>query len=136
MDYRDLSRLAGDPAVVRSTARLVKASLADPRPADREFLAKMAAFAGPERLSTRQAEYLIGLREKAVRRSKVGGYVVRGLVRQLYEASADLSEDAEPHIRSLFDRGPNVAVSEGEWRFICALSRELGIIDEAYIPFR
>lgn len=134
MDYRELSNLAANPARVRGTAAMIKALLAE-RITDwqMEFLSKMERFEGPDRLSTRQCETLVSLRDQAFRRSKVAGYSAARLVRLLFEARLDLSEKDEEFVVELHEQGESVALSNPEWRYVFALCRELHIIDDAYI---
>jgi hypothetical protein len=134
MDYRELSRIAGDPAEVRSTAKMIKRLLGE-RISEwqAEFLSKLEKFDGPDRLSTRQCETLISMRETVNRRSEVGRYRASNLVALLAMARADLPEDQEARVLKLQKLGPSLALSDSEWRYVFAMCRELNIIDDPYI---
>ena len=139
MDYREMARIAGDPAAVRSTAGFVRAVLGDRlNEREREFIAQLEKFEGPEPISMRQREWLHGLRSRATRRSKVKGYLASTLVRKLWELRFDLSEEAEEFINEqhelLNEHGVNLALSDGQWRYVFALCHEVEII-ERYVGF-
>jgi hypothetical protein len=139
VDYKEMARIAGDPVAVRSTAGFVKAVLGDRlNEREREFISQLEKFDGPDPLSMRQREWLHGLRSRATRRSKVKGYSASTLVRKLWELRFDLSEEAEEFINEqheqLKEHGVNLALSDGQWRYVFALCHEVGEI-ERYVVF-
>lgn len=135
MDYRELSRIAADPVAVRSTAALVKALLG-PEISDwqQDFLSKLEKFNGPDRLSTRQCETLISLRDRAKRRSKVGSYAAFPLVRRIWELRFDLDAEDEAFVDRLYAIGPQLALFDSEWMHVFGLARQFDLIDAPYIP--
>ena len=135
MDYRELSRIAGDPAAVRSTATLVKALLgSNLNDWQDEFLSKLEKFNGPDRLTTRQCETLLLLRNRATRRSKVGKYSAFTLLTKLNELRFDLAEDDEEFFVRLLKCGSSAALTDGEWSHVFGLCRQLDLIGDTYIP--
>ena len=142
MNYRDMSRLAGDPVAVRTSAKSIKAILGDRlNEGEREFLTKLEAFDGPEPLSIRQREWLFSLRSRSTRRAIVKGYRASTLIKRLWELRFDLREDGEEFINDLHDEltelgqgGANLALSDNQWRFVFALCHEVGEI-ERYVDF-
>jgi hypothetical protein len=139
MDYREMARIARDPTAVRSTAGFVRAVLGDRlSEREREFIMQLEKFDGPDPLSMRQREWLYGLRSRATRRSTVKGYRASTLVRKLWELRFDLSEEAEEFVNDLHDQlkehGVNLALSDGQWRYVFSLCHEVGEI-ERYVAF-
>mgnify|MGYP001819307257 FL=1 len=135
MDYRELSRIGGDPDSVRRTARMVKGMLGQQiTDWQDDFLSSLERFEGPDRLSTRQCETLLALRDQANRRKSVGGYRAAMLVRQLWELRFDLDYEDEERVAKLHEMGPDLALSDHQWRYIFALCRQNQIIDNPYIP--
>jgi hypothetical protein len=135
MNYREMSRLAGDPATVRASARSIRTILGDRlNNWEREFLTKLEIFDGPDPLSMRQRETLWSLRSRASRRSIVKGYRASKLIKRLWELRFDLSEDAEEFIEELHALGPDVALSDNQWRYVFALCHQTGEI-ERYVDF-
>lgn len=134
MDYKEISRLGGDPGLVRATAagikRLLGSRMTDGQD---EFLSKLETFEGPDRLSIRQCEFLISLRDRATRRSKVQGYTAYALISRLHELRYDLSEEDEIAVVRFFNEGPSIALTNPEWRYIFALCRQLDLLDHGYI---
>lgn len=139
MDYREMARLAADPTAVRATATFITTMLGDRLSGtERKFLTELSGFDGPDPLSMRQREWLHSLRGRATRRSKVKGYQASTLVRKLWELRFDLSEEAEEFVGELYklqeEDGGNLALSEGQWRYVFALCHEVGEI-ERYVAF-
>jgi hypothetical protein len=139
MDHREMARIAGDPTAVRSTAGFVRAVLGDRlSEREREFIAQLEQFEGPNPLSVRQREWLYGLRSRATRRSTVKGYRASTLVRKLWELRFDLSEEAEEFINDVHEQlkehGINLALSDAQWRYVFSLCHEVGEI-ERYVGF-
>jgi hypothetical protein len=137
MDYREIARLKSSPAEVRAIAKgLLTAPEELFSSADRRFLEEIARREDGTELSTRQGEYLVDLRARATRRSVVARYRVSDLVARMWAARLDLDEDQQDWLGELFARGHGLAVSELQWRRICAMARRLGLIDDDFIPFR
>lgn len=137
MDYRELSRLGGDPPLIRSTATMIKKLLgAGMTEWQQEFLSKLERFEGPDRLSTRQCETLIDLRNRVNRRSKVAGYQAAVLVRKLWESRLDLAEEDEEFVEKLHGMDSGIALSDSEWKYVFGLCRQQHLIDDPYIPLR
>lgn len=137
MNYRELSRIGGDPAAVRGTATLVKNLLGLRISSWQDnFLSNLQRFAGPDRLSTRQCETLVSLREQATRRKEVAGYTAFHLVRQLWELRFDLAQEDENFVVKLHKIGNELALSDAEWKYVFGLSRQTAMIDDPYIPLR
>jgi hypothetical protein len=139
MDHREMARIAGDPVAVRTIAGFVKAVLGD-RLSQREleFIAQLETFDGPDKLSMRQREWLHGLRSRATRRSVVKGYRASTLIRKLWELRFDLDQESEEFLddlnEQLKEHGVNLALSDGQWRYLFSLCHEVGEI-ERYVVF-
>ena len=139
MNYREMGRLAADPIAVRATATFVATVLGGKLSGtEREFLTKLSSFEGPDPLSMRQREWLHALRSRATRRSKVKGYQACTLVRKLWELRVDVSDEAEEFVTELYElqqeHGPNLALSDAQWRYVFALCHQVGEI-ERYVAF-
>jgi hypothetical protein len=95
MDYREIQRLAGDPASVRKIAKVL---LTVPGLSDRQidFLSDMAEIKGG--ITTRQGEFLIGIRDDMQEVATYRDFNVAGLIRKCWIARMDLSEDDEQFI--------------------------------------
>ena len=139
MNYREMTRLAADPPAVRATATFITTVLGDKLSGtERDFLTKLSSFYGPDPLSMRQREWLHALRGRATRRSKVKGYQACALVRRLWELRFDLNAEAEEFVSELYElqkeHGPNLALSDAQWRYVFALCHEVGEI-ERFVAF-
>jgi hypothetical protein len=132
MDYREMTLLAGDPARVRATAKFIIAvERDDARSRMHAFLADLCKYDGSKPLTVRQLETLFSLRERASRRSRAGRYRATSLIRRAWENRLDLidDDDAEQWLTELLRRGPDAALTRGEWLRLLALCRRLDIID-------
>ena len=139
MNYREMTRLAADPTAVRATATFITTVLGDKLSGtERDFLTKLSSFDGPDPLSMRQREWLHALRGRAIRRSKVKGYQACTLVRKLWELRFDLNAEAEEFVSELYElqkeHGPNLALSDAQWRYVFALCHQVGEV-ERYVAF-
>jgi hypothetical protein len=135
MDYRELSRIAGDPVEVRNLAKMIKRQLGQQiTDWQSDFLSKLEKFEGPNRLSTRQCESLLSLRNQVSRRSVVGGYKASTLVGLLAAARLDIPEDDEEFVLKLYEKGPALALSDPQWKHVFGLCRQLELIHDPYIP--
>ena len=137
MDYREMNRLADSPASVRDVATFILA-VASPDLTERshDFLVTLQKYDGSKLLSTRQKEALFSLRERATRRSTVGRYRASTLVRLASERCLDLTdfEDAE-WLQELTAFGANLAVSNGQWRRLIRISKDLEVVpNDEWIP--
>jgi hypothetical protein len=134
MNYREMARIAGDPIAVRATAGFVRAVLGNRlSEREREFISQLEKFDAPDPLSMRQREWLHGLRSRATRRTVVKGYRASTLVRKLWELRFDFTEEAEEFINELHELlagdGINLALSDGQWRYVFALCHEAALIE-------
>jgi hypothetical protein len=131
MDYREMAVLASDPARVRATAKFIIAVEGDDaRSRMHAFLADLSKYDGSKPLTVRQLETLFSLRERASRRSRAGRYRAASLIRRAWENRLDLiDDDAEQWLNELLRRGPDAALTRGEWLRLLALCRRLEIID-------
>jgi hypothetical protein len=139
MNYREMNRIAGDPAAVRITAGFISTVLGQRlSEGEREFLEKLAKFDGPDPLSMRQREWLYALRSRATRRAVVKGYRASTLIRKLWELRFDLDEEGEEFVSQqhelLKEHGANYTLSDPQWRYVFALCNEVGEI-ERYVEF-
>lgn len=135
MDYREMRSIANDPARVRSVAHVVM-KLLGPEITDsaEDFLARLSKYDGATQLSNLQLEFLYSLREQSTRRSRVGQYNAAALVKKAYEARLDLLHfEDEEWIEAQHKRGPDIALSNNEWRRLFALCRELQLIEDEWI---
>jgi hypothetical protein len=124
MDYREIVRLAGDPAGVRKIAKtlLASAELTDPQI---DFLSDMAEFKG--RISTRQGEYLLGIRDDMQEVSTVGyDFSVRILLRRCWEARDELDEADQEFIAKHHGR---TTIRYKYCGRLLRCARQLGLID-------
>lgn len=131
MDYREMTRLAQDPAGVRGIAKMIMTVVADElSEKSHSFLASLQTYDGSKPLSTRQLETLYGLREQTSRRAVAGRYRASTLFKLLLENRYDLTEiEDEEWIERKIALGPDAAISSAEWRRLIALCKELGLID-------
>jgi hypothetical protein len=121
MDYREIQRLAGDPASVRKIAKVL---LTAPGLSDRQidFLSDMAEIKGG--ITTRQGEFLIGIRDDMQEIATYRDFNVAGLIRKCWIARMDLSEDDEQFIEKLKGR-TTIKRQDGSRLLRCAKQLEL-----------
>src|SRR5262249_23719918 len=138
MDYREMTRLAADPARVRATATLIMQIDGDNLAARMlSLLADLSKYDGLKPLTTRQLETLHSLKERASRRTRVGRYKADHLIKVASERCFDLlDEEAEAWLQGLLARGADIALSRTEWRRLLALCRTLEIIhNDEWVEF-
>jgi hypothetical protein len=136
MDYREIARLQHSPVAVRSLARgLLSIRETFLSTKDRAFLGDLARIEDGVRITTLQGEYLLSLRDRAARKRVVASIRVSKLVADLWTARDDLDEDHVEWLGSLRAYGADLAVSDRQWARLCLLARQIGLIDDAYIPF-
>ena len=121
MDYREIQRLARDPASVRKIAKVL---LTVPGLSDRQidFLSDMAEIKGG--ITTRQGEFLIGIRDDMRDVATYRGFNIAGLIRKCCIARMDLSEDDEQFIEKLEGR-TTIKHQHGSRLLRCAQQLEL-----------
>jgi hypothetical protein len=126
--WKEIERIKCDPAGARTLAKSLLAS-AQLTGWEEPFLESMQAHQG--RLSTRQAEKLVEIRDQNLWVSTIGrDFSVRLLLNAAWETRHDLNdEDDIAFIESLKARG----ASSARYREACRLlrcARELGVIDD------
>ncbi len=130
MNYRDMSRLAADPAAIRARAKLVSELLGTrATPWQARFLARLARWEGPYLLPMEDRETLSNLSGKASRKKEMGGYRAARLVEVLWRQRYEMTEEDEEFLDSLKLQGPDCAPSENQWRKLFVIARQLGEID-------
>ena len=134
MDYREISRLKSDLDAVRTRSAFLLSSQPDLSAEQRDFLGSLAHWPTGKDLSTRQAEFLQSLYQRTHRKRVVSGVPVASTVQKLWEARDDLDEDHVEELSKMRDRGPDLAVSEAQWRMLCAMQRAIWP-DFAFVPF-
>jgi hypothetical protein len=132
-DWRKINEISKDPQTVRSLAgKLLKLPYASWPEHNRKFLEDMAKQREP--ITTRQAEYLIELRDETELHQVAGGFSVESLIEDCWrhrEANRHrgLSDENSDFIERM--RGKS-ALPRPRLRRLFACCRELGLI-EAYI---
>jgi hypothetical protein len=123
MDYREIQRLGGDPAGVRKIAKVL---LTVPGLSDRQidFLSDMADLKG--QITTRQGEFLIGIRDDMTEVATYKDFNVASLICQCWEGRLDLDEADEEFIDKHRGR-TTIKRRDGSRLLRCA--RQLGLID-------
>lgn len=133
--HRELKRYYDDPQLAASLARQliadVSGTLSD---WEIDFLDSLSNPASRERLSTRQAEVLLDLRERTNLHVKIAGISVRNLVQRCWEARFDLSEEDEEFVCQLRETGSD-AVRTNVARRLIRCSRQLRLI-EGYVDLQ
>lgn len=87
-------------------------------------------------LDSRFWEAFYDLRTRASLKVFVGGYRAYDLLLKVYQARFDLNdEDAEKFVEKMIEYGPEIAISEMQWRYLFALCRKLDLIEDEYIRF-
>lgn len=124
----EMQRLSADPAAVRSLARQLL-GIRDANWTDWEldFLDSMASL-DADRLTMRQREVLVELRDNARTYTIVQGLSVPRLIRECWLARADLDDDDESFVAGLAERGV-AALKRRPLLRLLRCCRELGIID-------
>jgi hypothetical protein len=125
MDYREMTKLASDPARVRSLAKMVLTLEAERlSEGAQNLLAKLSAYDGAKPLSTRQQEALYALREQASRSANVGPYRAADLVAKAWERRFDLDQfEDEAWLDELRAKGSVISLSRNEARRLLAICR-------------
>ena len=132
-NWREINEISKAPQAVRSLARrLLKLPYMSWSERGRGFLENMAKEREP--ITTRQAEYLIELRDETELHQVVGGFSVGSLIEDCWrnqepDRRRGLSDENRNFIESI--RGKN-ALPRRQLHRLFACGRELGLI-EAYI---
>lgn len=132
-NWKEINRISKDPQAVRSLAeKLLKLPYAAWSEQRRSFLKDMVKQREP--ITTRQAEYLIDLRDETELHHKADGFLVSSLIEdcwrhRLLDRQRGLSEENCEFIEGI--RGRSV-LPRLQLRRLFACCRELGLI-EAYI---
>jgi len=132
-NWREINEISKDPQAVRSLARrLLKLPYMSWPKHGRGFLENMAKEREP--ITTRQAEYLIELRDETELHRVVGGFSVQSLIENCWrnrepDRRSSLSDENCDFIERI--RGKNV-LPRRQLHRLFACCRELGLI-EAYI---
>ena len=130
MNYQKMSRLALDPSAVRTEARLITKILGErATPSQSRFLNRLSKFEGPDVLPMADRERLWSLIGQSTLRSERGGYKASTLINKLWLLRADLAEEDEDFINDMKFKGPGCALTDGQWRKLLALCRQVGEID-------
>jgi len=130
LDYRAMSRLAQDADRVRSIARAVLQQMPAGLPErGYPFLEDLKQYDGTKSLSTRQQEFFYMLIQLSTKRSTAGPYRASTLIAKAFDARLDLVEyDDEEWIVTMRALGPGASLSNGEWKRLLAICRELDLI--------
>jgi hypothetical protein len=132
-NWQEINRISKDPQAVRSLAqKLLKLPYASWSEYDRTFLTDRTKQREP--LTTRQAEYLIELRDETELHHEAGGFSIPSLVEDCWrnrepDRYRGLGEDDCEFIQRI--RG-KTALPRPQLRRLFACCRQLGLI-EAYI---
>lgn len=87
-------------------------------------------------LDSRFWEAFYDLKTRASLKIFVGGYRAYDLLEKVYQARFDLDDEyAEKFVEQMVAYGPEVALSEGQWKYLFALCRKLHLIEDEYISF-
>jgi hypothetical protein len=130
-DWKEINRISKDPQGVRSMAkRLLKLPYITWPEERMRFLKDMARERDP--ITTRQAEYLIDLRDETELHSKVGGFSVASLIGDCWlsrdgDRYCGLSEENREFIESIKSK---TVLTRSQLRRLFACCRELGLIEE------
>ena len=121
MDYREIQCFTDDPAGVRTLAKVL---LTTPGLTDRQidFLSDMADFRG--RITTRQGETLLGIRDDMQEVSTFAGFNVADLIRKCWIARLDLNEADEEFVDKLKGRS-TIRYKHGRRLLRCARRLQL-----------
>jgi hypothetical protein len=93
MDYREIQRLARDPASVRKIARVLLTVPGLSRQID--FLSDMAEIKGG--ITTRQGEFLVGIRDDMQEVANYRDFNVAGLIRKCWIARMTSARTTSNH---------------------------------------
>jgi hypothetical protein len=132
-DWRKINEISKDPQAVRSLARkLLKLPYASWPEYSRKFLENMAKQREP--ITTRQAEYLIELRDETELHQVAGGFSLESLIEDCWRhREADRHRGLSDENRDFIERMRGKrALPRPQLRRLFACCRELGLI-EAYI---
>ena len=129
-DWKEINRISKDPQAVRSLARvLLKLPYVTWAEERERFLKDMAREREP--ITTRQAEYLLDLRDETELYSSVGGFSVASLSEDCWrnrdpDRYSGLSDDNREFIERI--RG-KTTLPRPQVRRLLAYCRELGLIE-------
>lgn len=134
MDYRAVKKLASDPDAVKAEAALLRRRLSDRLTVSQERL--LAGLEHTGVLDSRFWEAFYDLKTRASLKIFVGRYRAYDLLEKVCQARFDLNdEDAEKFVEQMVSYGPEVALSEMQWRYLFALCRKLYLIEDEYVEF-
>jgi hypothetical protein len=132
MDRREMSELARDRVAVRRIAKsLLKhfENQFDDNAID--FLTRLATEKVErwEYLSGRESSFLLALINRGNNRKQLfGGYRAYTLLSELWAIHLDLNEDEEEFVSEMMELGPDVALTDRQWRYVLHLCRANDII--------
>jgi hypothetical protein len=134
MDDRVVSKLASNPEAVRAEAETIKERLADRLTKWQfKFLTELETTGF---LPRRFWEAFYDLQTRSSRKKVVGRYRAFTLLEKLHHARPDLNDDdAEEFVKEMLGYGPEVAFSEGQWKYLFALCRKVYLMEDEYIEF-
>ena len=132
MDDRKMVELARDPAAVRRIAKALIKYFEDHLDDNAlDFLTRLTKFGrdGFDFLSGPQREFLHALIARGRGRQQMfGRYRAFTLLSELWALHLDLQEDDEDFVKEMLEFGPEVALTDGQWRYVLHLCRANDLI--------
>jgi hypothetical protein len=124
---RELHEISKDPVRVRALGmKLLVLHNSELTDWEIEFLTHMAEWAGPDPLSTRQAEMLVELRDNLTKYASVDRLNVSSLIANCWLARLDLSEDDQAFVEKI--RGSK-ELNRRDLRRLLRCARVLGLVE-------
>ena len=128
--WREIHEIQDDPDRARFLAGLqLKYSLDGLTEWEANFLTDMVERTEAERLTPRQAETLLEIRDKVDTVSTVGTFSVMSLVRQCFEARDDLDEDTAEWLEEIYAEGCD-RIRKNQARRLLGCARQLYLIED------
>lgn len=128
--WQEIDRIRKDAKGFRALAKGLHTHISDLTDWERDFLSSIKDQREKDEFTTRQSEKLMQIRDDYVSVTEIrGGFSVKIILRQCYEARLDLSEDDEAWIVQRFEQSPTTMRRKHAGR-LRRCARELGFIED------
>lgn len=128
--WQEIHRIRKNAKAFRALAKGLRTHIAEFTDWEKDFLTSINDQSDKDEFSTRQSEKLLQIRDDYVSVTEIrGGFSIKLILRQCYEARLDLSEDDEAWIVQRFEQSPTTMRRKHAGR-LRRCARELGLIED------
>lgn len=128
--WQEIDRIRKDPKAFLALAKGLRAHISELTDWEKDFLSSINSQNDKDEFTTRQSEKLLQIRDDYVSVTEIrGGFSVKIILRQCYEARLDLSEGDEEWIVQRFEQSPTTIRRKHAGR-LRRCARQLGLIED------